>query len=634
MREWFPARAHNRAAGALVIFGGVLFALAASASAQNSTADANALLARGVQLIESKPAEAVKLLQQALRLDPELPALRYQLGIAFHAIGDEADAEAELREAVGRAPDSAAAHNYLGVVLFQMGDAKAALEEFRAAAKLAPNDPNAHFNLGEALARTGDGNSAVEELRVAAGLAPSDAGLARLVKVVETALVARESAMSESTISGSTIKVDVRQVLVPVVVTDREGHHVAGLTQADFKVFEDGVEQKITAFSVERSGLPQAGIPAKSELAPAAPVASPVATTSAATTSASPQAPRRTYMILIDTLHASFNNFVAAREALAKLFQQEHSADSQYVVVALGASPEMVLNVTSDPAAVLAVFRSKRFQKIFIDGQQGGLNADMERLRRDLTETRYACDLANTDNVFKIKCASGLARAPQQSHQIAELDRVLTVGFLRQFRSLVAQLARARDRRTIVLISDGFQIEPGREALALVNAFFPPASHCFVPSDVFCPPNDMQSTSRMAEELEPILQLAAAGNITIDTVDSRGLYGQKAFDASNPGNPVTVDGAVGRADRDAASSKGNTLAEIAETTGGTAFHDSNDLFAGLQRAFADGRDYYTIAYVSGNADFDGKFRAIAVKVRDPKAVVNAKRGYWAAPSAQ
>jgi VWFA-related protein len=626
VRGWFRARAQTRAIRALAIFGGFFFALAAGASAQDSAADANDLLARGVQLIQSKPAEAVKLLQQALRLDPELPALRYHLGVAFHAIGDEADAEAELREAVTRTPDSAAVHNYLGIVLFQMGDAQAALEEFRAAAKLAPKDPNAHFNLGEALARTGDGNSAVEELRVAAGLIPSDAGLARLVKVVETELAAHEGTTTEST-----IKVDVKQVLVPVIVTDREGHHVTGLTQADFRVFEDGVEQKITGFSVESSGLPQVGIPAKSEPSPAALVASPATTISAATP---PAAVRRTYMILIDTLHASFNNFVAAREALAKLFQQEHSADSQYVVVALGPSPEMVVNVTPDPSAVLAVFQSKRFQKIFLDGQQGGLNAEMERFRRDLTETRYACDLAAMDNVFKIKCAAGIQRGPQQAQAIAELDRTLTIGFLRQFRSLVAQLARARDRRTIVLVSDGFQIEPGREALALVNAFFPPASHCLVPSDVFCPPNQLQSTSRMAEEFEPILRLAAASNVTIDTIDSRGLYGQKAFDASNPGNPVTVDGAVGRVDRDAAAANGNTLAEIAEATGGTAFHDSNNLLSGLQRAFADGRDYYTIAYVSGNANFDGKFRAITVKMRDPKAVVNAKRGYWAAPSAQ
>ncbi|MGO9258101.1 MAG: VWA domain-containing protein [Bryobacteraceae bacterium] len=603
----------------LAIFG-VFFALAQSASAQNGTADANELLARGAQLIQSKPAEAVRVLQQALRLDPELPELRYQLGLAFHAIGDEADAEAELREAVSRTPDSAAAHNYLGIVLFDLGDAQAALEEFRAAAKLAPKDPNAHFNLGEALARTGDSHSAVEELRAATGLAPSDAGLARLLTVVETALAPPEGA----------IKVEVRQVLVPVVVTDPQGHHVTGLTEAEFKVFEDGVEQQITAFSVESAGLPQTAIPAKVDPSPGAPVALP-----AAPPAASPHATvRRTYMICIDTLHTSFNNLAAAREALVKLFQREHSADSQYVVIALGASPEMVLNVTPDASAVLAVLENKRFQKILLDGQMGGFQAEMERFRRDVTETRYACDLAAQDSVFKIKCAAGLDRATQQVRQIVELDRTLTVGFLRQLRSLVAQLARARDRRTIVLVSDGFQIEPGREALALVNAFFPPASHCLVPPDVFCPPSVLQSTSRLAEEFEPILQLAAAGNVTIDTIDSRGLYGQKAFDASNAGAPVTVDGAVGRVERDVAAAHGNTLAEIAAATGGTAFHDSNNLLGGLQRAFADSRDYYLIAYVSGNANLDGKFRAITVQVRDPKAVVNAKRGYWASPAAQ
>ena len=70
------------------------------------------------------------------------------------------------------------------------------------------------------------------------------------------------------------------------------------------------------------------------------------------------------------------------------------------MVVALGASAEMVVNVTSDPAAVLAVFQSKRFQKIFLDGQMGGLNAEMERFRRDLVETREACDLAAMDRVL------------------------------------------------------------------------------------------------------------------------------------------------------------------------------------------------------------------------------------------
>jgi VWFA-related protein len=592
----------------------MLLALAAASPAQNTAADASELLARGTQLIPSKPAEAVKMLQQALRLDPQLPELRYQLGLAFHAIGDEADAEVELREAVSRTPDSAAAHNYLGLVLFQLGDAKAALEQFRAAVRLAPKDPNAHFNLGEAMARTGDSNGAVEELRVASGLAPADAGLARLVKVVENALAA----------PGSTIKVDVRQVLVPIVVTDAQGHHVTGLTQADFRIFEDGVEQKIAAFSVEHAGLPPAEMTGKAADSPAI----------VRQTGSGSAKPRRTYLILIDTLHTSLPHLSAAREALVKLFQQERSTDSQYVLIALGLSPEMILNVTPDSSAVLAALDNKKLQKIYLDGQMGGLKPEMDRFRRDLTETRYACDLAGQDNVFKVKCAAGLNRATQQARAIAELDRTATVGFLREFRALLAQLARARDRRTVVLISDGFLVEPGREALALVNAFFPPASHCLVPMDVYCPRDELPTANRATDEFEPLLKLAASGNVTIDTIDARGLYGQQGFDASGSGTSVTVDGAVGRVERTLAAAGGNTLIEIAAATGGTAFRDSNNLLGGLQRAFADGRDYYTIAYVPDNANLDGRFRAITVQVSDRNAVVNAKRGYWAAPAAQ
>ena len=51
---------------------------------------------------------------------------------------------------------------------------------------------------------------------------------------------------------------------------------------------------------------------------------------------------------------------------------------------------------------------------------------------------------------------------------------------------------------------------------------------------------------------------------------------------------------------------------------------------GLERAFADGRQYYVLAYVPTNTNSDGKFRAISVRVRDGKYVISAKRGYWAA----
>src|SRR6266850_649388 len=59
-----------------------------------------------------------------------------------------------------------------------------------------------------------------------------------------------------------TLTVEATDVVVDVIVTDRNGHHVPGLTAKDFTVLEDGVPQKIASFSESRATeLPPAGSP-------------------------------------------------------------------------------------------------------------------------------------------------------------------------------------------------------------------------------------------------------------------------------------------------------------------------------------------------------------------------------------
>src|ERR1700691_3376155 len=91
----------------------------------------------------------------------------------------------------------------------------------------------------------------------------------------------------------ATIRVDVRQVLVPVVVTDKKGHHVSGLRASDFHVFEDGVQQEIASFSSDKAG----SVDDIAALAKAAAGDAPAAAVQAG--------PRHTFVICIDTLHAS-----------------------------------------------------------------------------------------------------------------------------------------------------------------------------------------------------------------------------------------------------------------------------------------------------------------------------------------
>jgi VWFA-related protein len=557
--------------------------------------DAWELLDKGIVLTkENKPADAIAVLRQALSLNPEMPTAHFHLANAMRETGDFSGAEAEVRETLKSTPDSGPAHNFLAILLFKRGELPGAVAEFRASAELQPKDAIAHFNLAEALQKQGDTKAALDEYRTAHELAPDNPRF--------KATVERLASIANNPAAETTFKVNVRQVLVPVIVTDKEGHHVTGLTQPDFTVFEDGVEQKLSGFSVENVGVaPPSPTPAAiSEPEPAA-----AATAKPARTPA-----RRTYLICVDSLHAEFANLVHVRQALTKLFTAEQAGDSQYIVVALGRSIKVVQNTSSNPSDVLQALDPKRFQSIYLGSAKASQQIGMAAFRRTLDEIRAACDAHDPACMRK-------ATLPSEANALEAQERQDNIAFLTQFRSLVEQLSHGAGRRTIILISDGFGAVPGKEAYELLIAYFPEFRSL-----------SLRTVDRISE-LQPVLRLAANSNIPIYTIDSRGLYTSGYFSAANPGGgngsrmPAILS-AMNTSESDA----GEVLTEIAAATGGTAFHNSNDLLNGLQRAFADGRSYYMLAYIPSNSKADGKFRAIAVRLRDSKMMVSAKKGYW------
>jgi VWFA-related protein len=509
-------------------------------------------LVKGIAaLTAGKPEDALVLLLDAAprladRIEPG-----YYLGLALYRTHDLAEAEKQFRETVRRAPNLAVAHNNLGAVLMERGDKAGALAEAQEALRLDPENSKLRANL--------------------------------------------ERVTPAADASNVTIKVDVRQVLVPVVVTDKEGHHVTGLAQPDFKVFEDGVEQKITGFASERADIATPGNAGQ--------------TGTAAATSSAPDkllAKGRTYVICLDMMHASFSNFVYVREALRKLFREEQAGDSQYAVIALGRKMQVLQNTTSDPAKVLETFAEANFKNIY---QPGESNFEIAQYERDLQEVRAACDAGD------ISCGPRKKVLPSQAESVAEQERLRTAQFLAEFRSVVEQLARSNGRRTLILMSDGFSLSPAKTSFDLLEAYFPDL-------------RSLQSLERMQDSIEPVFKLAVKANVPIYTIDSRGLYTSPALDASRSVN-LSVITQVDRALNSIAMDAGQTLSEIAAETGGKSFQNSNDLSIGLKKAFADGREYYMLAYVPSNEVQDGKFRKIEVRVRDNKALVSAKRGYWA-----
>jgi hypothetical protein len=68
---------------------------------------------------------------------------------------------------------------------------------------------------------------------------------------------------------------------------------------------------------------------------------------------------------------------------------------------------------------------------------------------------------------------------------------------------------------------------------------------------------------------------------------------------------------------------------MAESTGGKSFLNSNDLVLGLRNGIEDGSSYYTLTYYPENKNWDGLFRRIQVKSDRANVSLRYREGYYA-----
>ena len=95
--------------------------------------------------------EAVRIYGQALALDPRIPDIYNNLGVALRALGKPEASAACYQRSLALNPDHAGSYTNLGNVLRGLGRLDAAAASHRRAVELAPDDANTHYNLGLAL---------------------------------------------------------------------------------------------------------------------------------------------------------------------------------------------------------------------------------------------------------------------------------------------------------------------------------------------------------------------------------------------------------------------------------------------------------------------------------------------------
>jgi VWFA-related protein len=427
-----------------------------------------------------------------------------------------------------------------------------------------------------------------------------------------------------NTAPATTIKVQVNQVLVPVVVTDKHGHNVTGLKAEDFEVFENGVEQKLSSFQTENDRAAE-DIPA----VPLDPSVSPALAPSKPDPNAKVKL-RRTYLICLDTINSSFSNFTYVRGALRKLFKQEGGGDSLYAILTLGRTLAVPQNLTSDPTQVLFSIGSKDLSRAIQQSESSNMKHQQDELSYMMDDYCGRCPCAGSaaasgrmatgsDTV----CNGKLEKIEMWAGSASEERSFLTRAFLQNLRAVVSRMAQMPGKRILVFVSDGFNTHPGRDLFGVIAAY------------THDPGVMMNSAINDAEpEIQDILRVASAHDVVFYTLDSRGLTppGGGTFDASEEAHLTRASVILPQIMQQKQVTEMEDqapLAELAQATGGLFFRNNNDLFKGMKQAFADGREYYLLAYVSTNPATDGKFREIKVVVNGKDLTVRAKRGYWA-----
>lgn len=399
------------------------------------------------------------------------------------------------------------------------------------------------------------------------------------------------------------IQSNVREVLVPVVVTDKAGQYVRTLGRDDFQVFENGKQQKILGFSKTFA--------ASSSLSEAKADAHDAAV---ARTAAGP--PKRTYLICIDTLHASVGHFAQVRQALEAFFRSEQADDAQYIVAALGRKMQVVLDSTRSPAAVLSALENKSLMETFQDSEAPTIAREVAQFNEAVGAWCSPCQCTSlTMDVAGMQCPALKGRVLSQLSDFAERASVLDGFFIRELKEAVTALSRMQTERTVLLLSDGLSRFPGEELYAVLR------DANVADLNLRMNPHDLQS------QVNSVLMLAEQFDVRFYTIDSRSLY-------SGAEAPGTGESAADRGGNSAVAMKvawmnGDISAQLARETGGEFFENSNDLLNGIRKTFEDGREQYVLAYSPSKPKPDNKFRKIVVKVDDKNLRVAAKAGYWA-----
>jgi VWFA-related protein len=388
----------------------------------------------------------------------------------------------------------------------------------------------------------------------------------------------------------------VKLVLVPVVVRDRQGHSVGNLHREDFQLQDKGKPQIISKFSVESPGTERGMTAPGLEGAPGPP------TTAAAP--ASPDIPLHFVAYLFDDVHLGIADLQRARAAAERHLSESLSpADRTAIYTTSGRT---TLQFTDDRDQLrqtlenIQPYASAGYSPTdcpHIDYYMADLivNKSNQQALNVAANDTLLCLFADTRNLPPFAAEASQNTARSAAMRVLRTGDSETRQALDALRNLVLRMAAAPGSRSIVLISSGILLT---------------MDHRFNETD--------------------IMERAIRANVTINALDARGLFGVTGADASQP----TMNGGQiefrEQYETAAAFAATDTMAELADATGGSFFHNGNDLGEGLHLLAGQPEFLYVLGFTPQSLKDDDSFHPLKVSLRNLAGLtLQARRGYYA-----
>jgi VWFA-related protein len=395
--------------------------------------------------------------------------------------------------------------------------------------------------------------------------------------------------------SAATFKVRVNLVQVRVIVRDASGKPIDNLTRQDFLLYDQGKPQTISNFSVEttQTRLQRAAAVAKTQ--------DDASATGDSGGNKGPVLPERFVALVFDDTHLSLQDASFARTQADRFLDSTSPTDRLAIYTTSG---QNTLEFTADKAAlhhaILGVI-----PRPLMPQELGAECPEVTHYMADQIENKHDTQAQAVAIEETIQCQFN-GDESKQSQALAIVQsavfRALSAGdtenefTYRHLEDVLRRLSSVPGERIMLLVSPGFLL-----------------------------------TTQYLDE-SGVIDRANRANVVINTLDARGLYTPDVLgDISRPSSDSIRTAGMKTMYRVAAQNEDQyVLGDLAYGTGGTFFHNSNDLQGGLRLAGLAPEVSYVLAFSPQNRKMDGQYHLLRVALaKKSKYSIQARRGYYA-----